>query len=418
MKRPALSAIYTIFFATLGCEGDPVTDPGERSPADTASMQATPNDPEPDPVFAICGVVFTTDSPTSYLALVPSLDASTTIDLTDTVPFGGAITCGGLEPDGAVFVGSGEAPTIQRWEAGPDGRPVLDEEVNFAGLGLTSTFRSRNAIQLVDERKGYFFSNDLVVVFDPTAMTIIDSFVLDGLFEDGIIPALSFPIRVGDRFVLPAWRRRPDGSLEPWMKLAFVDVNTDAVTYGPTDTRCSVDYPVVADNGDIYMASAPDQGLLVDNGLAGDPASPPCILRIASGATEFDPNFLLHPSDTIPPQFAGGLLQGRKGTTFTIGLDDALAPPIDEQNATTALQLPAWRYYGIQLPEPSDAPGAVKSLPPASGVPWVNVADGVTYVPLVDFVAGTTQLYDLSDPTEAVPAVQIPGFPLQAFRIR
>ena len=418
-KRLLRGAFLLGALTVLAC-GDSETDP-DPSPNDPGTPEPEvpnpePPDPNDDPLFAICGALFNPEGPSGYLALAQSLDSSTTVDVRNVIEFGGGATCAALEGTSTVYVGIAESPEIQRWELDEDGDPSVTGRMSLAGEGFSSAFRSRNPIQLINESKAYFISSEGVVIWDPTEMIIVDSFPLSGLDATDLAMSLSFPLRDGNRIVLAAWYRRPDRSLEPRAQLVFIDVTTDAVSYSPVDTRCSVDWPAVAENGDIYFASPADQGINVAFGLAGDPAAVPCVLRLNAGETEFDPTFLLDPQQIVESRFAGALADGAGALAFTLSYDESLFP-LDETLALQAIGLPAWRYNSFTLP---DAPGGatpVDTLPPGAGLPWFNVVDGVPYAFVYDAEIGRAQLFDISDPNAARAGADVPGLPLQAIRV-
>ena len=414
-KRPRAAAglaIPLLFITLLGCDdpSSPADDGGPPPMGDGGSAEPD------DSLFAICGAIFSPDGPSGYLALVPSLDATTSVDVENTIVFPGGAACAAVERSGTIFVGLAESPVIQRWEIDDEGNPSLTGQVSLAGEGFASAFRSRNPIQILSDSKAYFVSNEGVVVWNPSEMVIEGSFPLAGLNAPDLTTALSFPLRDGDRLVIPAWYRRADRSLAPRTQFAFIDVNTDEVTYSPVDTRCSVDWPAVADNGDMYFASPADQGINAAFGFAGDPAAPPCVVRLPAGATALDPAFFLDPQELVEPNYAGALADGVEALAFTLGYDESIRP-LDESTALEAIGVPAWRYYGFSLAEPAGGATLVDALPAGAGLPWFNTADGVPYVFNVNAETGRATLFDISDPRAAQAAANVPGLPLQAIRV-
>lgn len=151
-------------------------------------------------------------------------------------------------------------------------------------------------------------------------------------------------------------------------------------------------------------------------GFAGDPAAPPCVVRLPAGATALDPTFFLDPQELVEPSYAGALADGVEALAFTLGYDESIRP-IDESSALQAIGVPAWRYYGFSLAEPAGGATLVNALPPGAGLPWFNTADGVPYVFVVDAETGRGTLFDISDPSAAQAAANVPGLPLQAIRV-
>lgn len=224
-------------------------------------------------------------------------------------------------------------------------------------------------------------------------------------------------MRDGDRYILPAWYTRPDDTLAPLARFAFVDVETDEVTYSPVDNRCGIEFTSVTDDGDIYFASPGQQSVAFEFGLAGDPASPPCVLRMRAGANAVDPTYFLDPASVIEPAFAGSLADGVDDLAFTLGYDESLVPLVEPINPLDTVQSLAWRLYGFSLATPEGETSALQEVPPSGSIPSSSTIDGVPYVSIWNPDEGRSRMYDVTDRLQARVGADAPGLILQALRV-
>jgi hypothetical protein len=102
---------------------------------------ANPDGGAATPLYAISTFIFNDNGATSYAAFVDTLDAQT-IDLSSAAEFRGWSSIAASK--GALFVGSGEAPEITRYEVTAAGSLQSPRTLSFANFGLGSVSLSHN----------------------------------------------------------------------------------------------------------------------------------------------------------------------------------------------------------------------------------------------------------------------------------
>lgn len=265
-----------------------------------------------------------------------------TLNLADVVDLG-TDNSFGTDENGNVFVGRADSPVIQRWSLDDAGVLQMTGTVNFSSLGITSTMGgNRNVIQIISETRAYYFDNQgfRVVVFDPTAMTIVDNFSISGI-SDGVADAsLNFIVREGDRFFASTrlWDAEEETVKE--VRVAIVSATSNDVTYA-MDTRCGdMAFAVKDEEGNVYFGS--HHALAVYYSSLPDPAPKPCMLRILQGQSTFDQSYHVN-MNTLVDGFGAGLFQGPNGTAFIAKYQGANPDP------STAFNAPVWRLYSVEL---------------------------------------------------------------------
>lgn len=378
--------------------------------------------PADAPLYAVCGLVVTPDARSGYLAVVPDLESGTTFDLADTLEFPGGSLCAAPGNSNRLYLGIAERAVIQRYSIDEDDALQFDAEFGLSGLGITAPI-GRNPMQFLSDTRAYFIDGSTlqVVVWNPDAMVIEGSFDIDGLGSADLPIDVAEVVRDGERFVMSARYFRPDGSAELLSRAVFIDPTDDSVEYAE-DTRCgNLAWTAVADNGDMYFASHPSQATRLRTGLAGAPPSPPCLLRILAGTSEFDPTFFVELNGLTGGQPTGSVLAGTNNTAYILAYDEELVP-ITPANEGVLTIIPAWRYWALPLDGDFTSASVVTAVPPgpvfAVGF-TVNRPSGPTsYIVGIrdDLASGT--LFDISSPEGFTEAITVPGFPVIALRIR
>ena len=374
------------------------------------------------PLYAVCGLVFTPDGRSGYLAVVPDLEPTTTFELADTLEFPSGSLCAAPGNSNRIYLGIAERAVVQRYSVGDDNALQFDAEFALSGLGITAPI-GRNPLQFLSDTRAYFIDGSTlqVVVWNPETMVIEGSFDIDGLASDDLALDVNEVVRDGDRLVMSTRYFRRDDSAELLVKAVFIDPTDDSVLYAE-DRRCgNIAWTAVANNGDIYFASHPSQATRVRTGLAGNPPSTPCLLRILAGTNEFDPTFFVELNSLTGGQPTGSILAGTDNTAYVLAYDEEQAP-ITPANEGRLTLIPAWRYWALSFDGDFSSASVVTAVPPgpvfAVGF-TVNRPSGPTpYIVGIrdDLASGT--LFDISRPDGFVEAITVPGFPVLALRIR
>jgi hypothetical protein len=371
-------------------------------------------------LWIVGGWISTADEYTGYLTVVDDLSSSGNIDLSRAVEFGGDMVY--ASPGGrVVFVGRQDAPVIERWGLTSDNALEKEDEVSFANYGVTKTLGGgRNVIQFVDQGRAYYFDNEnlQVIVFDPDAMTIRDSFGIDGLAVEGQEHAMNFIHRDGDRFIVTAryWDLE-DGTTTPLVRAAIVDSTDDSVEYAE-DTRCGdIAFHATDEAGNLYLASHPGHAVYTAAGLDGASPPPQCLLRIQQGESRFDAQYFVDLSE-LSGAIVGGLLQGSGDFAYVF---QYAGEPIDQENWQASLRGDDWAIYRLELGNEAATYAAVENLSSitAYGSSFSTLVNGVRTPFLIaveaDFSGGN--YYEASRSDEVVKALTFPGFPGRAYRV-
>lgn len=410
MIRPARlwpCAILSLLAAALvGCSGDD----GE-TPAPGGSS---------GPLYAIGGYFIDPDGNwLAYLATVDDLSAAGQVDVDGAIEFPDDMVYGS-PGDGAVYVGDGGRPVIQKWVLGEGDRLEKAAEMGIGQYGIETGIGALEAMHFVSAEKAYFIDPGTLqaVVWNPTTMETVEAISLAGFAIDGMFNALSSVHRDGDRLLI--WGRywREDDTAAPLTRLAMLDVKTDAVTYAD-DERCgNITFEATDSAGNLYLASHPVQAASVTAGAAGDPAAGACILRVKAGADDFDPDYMVD-LNALVGGTAATIMPGPGDTAFILVWE---GDPFTPDNFFMAHRLDSWAFHSIVLGDEADTLTRVPGIPLQGGYASAFTADvdGVEVPFMVsvdgDFEQGT--LYDMSDPGAFRAALQVPGFPGQAIRLR
>jgi len=356
------------------------------------------------------------------LTVVDDLSAESSVSLDNAEDFGTDIfyTSAG---DGVVFVGRDGETNIQRFQADSDGSFELTGELGLSAYGVTSTLgRSLPVVQVIDEERAYYIDieNFQVIVFNPssTPMTIYEDETFDfGELEVGELwGQVGTLVRDDDRVIVVGRYWDADDTTTPLVKAAIIDTESNDVTY-IEDTRCSNAASAIVDpEGNIYFGSHPGLGVAHEAGLEDSDSTPPCIIRIQSGESEFDENYFVDLESVAGRAGVGTLLQGVDGHAYVMQYDgeDDITP----ENSRDAMLGAYFRLHVFELDSVEDTYALVDGMPLAPGynssfTTTVGHRE-VTYLVLPgdNFVGG--YYWDVTDPFEPERALEFPGYPGEA----
>jgi len=419
-------AALVLLLVAAGCGDDSATRDDDTGTA-TDNTGTGDGDGEPTAQFLVNHALFTPDGSTTFLSLVDSLSAGTEVDTSESIELPGYVIVS-APPDrsGTFYIGLSDRPLLQRYEVGLDGTVAVTGEVSFAGLGLTSASSLIDPIHYVSPTKAYFVDNATlqVIVWNPQAMEIVGSFELDGLFEDTYVPVMYFLNEDAGRLVVSSGYQRPDMTFDPMGRVAIIDTANDSVVYGE-QTRCGfLSWTTQDTDGNTYFISHSGQAITRAAGVSGDPTFEPCMVRLESGATDFDDSYYVDLT-TLTGRPAGALVPGAGDTAYTLVYQED-APPITPDNYNDAFGAPFWEYYSFTLGDEENTIAKVPDVP--AGAPYAvgfEVDVGTATAPLptpfatsvsADF--SSTVVYDITDPTVWTPEISAPGFVYSIKRIR
>ncbi len=213
----------------------------------------------------------------------------------------------------AIYVASGLAPEITRYEVDDEGELTEAGTVSFSGVGLTGV--SGYDVVVVNENKGYVLDNAglRAIAWDPTEMELtgeeIDLSI--ALKTDYTAQARGFFARAidGRVFIPYVWNDINDATLRTSAAL-IIDSETDEVVNLAEDDRCPGISMVPLPNGDMhfFVPSGWAQQFYLD---VEPPREALCSLRILAGEDEFDPDYSLNLTELVGgDENGGGGVQG------------------------------------------------------------------------------------------------------------
>jgi hypothetical protein len=258
---------------------------------------AAPEAAEPggERLYAVSSNVFSQDDVTGYLALVSSLDESTTVDLDTAIEFPGGANATGFGSEPAVYVGSWSAPTIERWDLDAAGALQRGDSVSFAHLGVQET-SSVAFTRITTREKSYFADAEgrQLVSWNPTAMTALGSVPLPLANEGTLAPGLMIYLAVQqDHVLVNSFMADPDDwtRLSDRSRLLAVDMRRDEVVSVDESIGCEkVELAGQTSDGTAYYTSDTSRSF-ARRYLGAGFGTTPCGLRVVPPGVGFDQGF-------------------------------------------------------------------------------------------------------------------------------
>jgi hypothetical protein len=415
MSRIVRSAPWALLCAaclagTLGACSDEDDRVGEREAQAGAADKG---------VYVVGGYLTSQDDWIGYLAVTSDISASGSIDLERVVEFPDDMSFAS-PGDGVVYVGNGGMPVIERWLLGDDHQLTQAGTVGLAQYGIATGLGSKDPLHFLAEDKAYFIDAKTlqVVVWNPRAMETLGSFSLEGFEEPEHFVGLNFVHRDGDRLLLSARYWRADDTAATLTRVAIIDTVSDTVSYIDDDRCGNVAFQAHDSHNNLYLASHPAQTAVIAVGAAGAPVAESCIIRVKSGASEFDADYYVG-LDALVGGHAGGIMQGAGDEAFILKYQ---GPAFTLDNYAKAPVAASWEIQRLTLGDEEATVAPVEGVPLQSGyglafttrvddkaVPYVITVQG-------DFTEGV--YYDVSRPGGFEKGLTVPGFPGKAILVR
>jgi hypothetical protein len=363
-------------------------------------------------LYLLGGTIFGTPK-VSYVVTARSLAAGTAIDYSAGVPIVGGAGLYGVERAGHFFVGSGETPTLTRFEVSPGGVFTKGKTMSLAGHGFSTALVNRSGVVFLSPTKAYFIhQEDLkAVIWNPTTMEIERTIALPPeLTKPGQVVVFDGKAqRRGDElFLVATWADHGNGRYPAGALLITIDTTTDAVVAKETDPRCSQVYDSMKHpSGDLYYACS-TWSAATNRVLGAEYAAPSCLLRIRPGERRFDPQFYVKVADLAGGRVAGGLIPGQGAEGFIRVLDETLfqvTPTVTVGEVTGA---EAWRWWRLDLDQLTAAP--IGALAPSAASATEIAIDGAVYTSLSKKDFSETTLVEMAAPGGPRPGLVARGY--------
>jgi len=396
--QPILSALLRAPARAAGCialAGALAVTSGCGTETDATTPTPTVPDPAEAPLYLIQTRTFSDEGTTGYLIPTRSLEEELDYSRAIEQPGGGVLYA--APGVGTFLIGSGEAPTITRYDIDAGDRLIAGESLSFANEGVIYLYAG--SVLFVNATKAYYIDLDQLqaISFDPTAMEITGRVSLAGAEREGFFTSFATAVVredgiyfAGEWYTDPDWDRVPSGSM-----LIHIDPETDEVTM-TSDERCtSMLASLTTDAGDTYWFS--DMfNTFARRGFGPDNGVPDCALRLRAGETTFDPDWQLDTGARIGGAPAVAVLQGGDSQMWLRVFDESaveLPVPADYQTLDTA---PAWQWYLLDVE--SDAPAVKNEERPLSSVGALGMyVDGRAFTTVENADYSETTLLELTE---------------------
>ena len=328
-KRPLVVLTWTLACVCVGCSSD--SDGGSSGPAS----------------YVIGAGLFSPPDITSYAGVTDSLDADAELPLRNTIEVPGLSLLYVRTGSGEFFIDSISELIMRKYRV-IDGSITEEGRLSFANLGFSSTSRlSQNVF--VSATQSYLVDSGTLqlVEWNPETMEIVEVEELEGIARDDGNPLVYAPVvRDGKAFFPFAYYDPINDFIRPEAVMLVLDL--EAGTYRViSDSTCGDGiYSMLADNGDIYLASGTGNASL--EYLEREGVGPACIRRVPAGSEEFDPEY--HPTfaELTGGQVGGGLAPGVDGSVYFRNLEPDLLVG-DPATLSEMLAEAAWGLSKLDL---------------------------------------------------------------------
>jgi hypothetical protein len=401
-----------------GCSDDPevLCGAGVTSPecAPTAAGGSEANAPQ-TPAYVVGSRVFDDTTTMSYFHVTSGLDANIAVDPTRALEVPGSATLYSAFDIGWFAVGSGEEPTITRYELDATGALVAGQSMSFFAQGVADLW---DTLYFVSPTKAYYPDRDggQIIIWNPTTMEVTGSVPLPETLRTGYLPLYGYqPIWRGSELLITvAWFDWDvTDTVLPETGLLVFDTTTDSVVRFDTDQRCGgVTTPVNLPNGDAYLVSSALAGAAH---RVGRLETAPCALRIAAGSNQIDAEYSLALETLTGSSLAGEPIPANDGV-FLRAFDDALATVEGPMATWEFTGQSAWRWLRWD-PSTNEAVPMVDISPSTADVTWFQV-DGRVYGSETTPDYSETTLIDLAADGGPTRSITVPGFVHGVTRVR
>jgi hypothetical protein len=191
-------ATLTLLAGLVSCGDEDLTN------TTGAELPDTPvGDDGESPLYVVSTNVFSPEGIIGYVSLVPSLDASVTIELDRALEFPGGANSVGIPGEPYIYVGLWSSPTVERWDLQPDGSFERGPVISFANLGVLDV-SSVAFSPIQTAQKSYFtdYIGSQLVSWNPAGMQVLGTVPLPLVAEGSLQPRLMSYLTIREDTVL------------------------------------------------------------------------------------------------------------------------------------------------------------------------------------------------------------------------
>jgi hypothetical protein len=393
-----------------------VDDAGSLPPTSTVDGALPPAVPGAARFALVTQIVPSGDQATSYVSITNTFSSAQPIALDGAQQVLGRALAAAVPQSGTLFVSTGGAPELTRFELTADDKLMRTGAISFQPQGVASIGEYAAQLQILSSTKAYYFDarTAKVVVWDPTALTVTATIDLPELaIADALLTFTStLPIRRENQLIMPVgWRTSNNQRVVKQAAVIVVDTTTNTARV-LRDERCGyVRDGVDAADGRIYLATEA-WGSAVHR-INPENAPAPCLLRLKNDLSGFDEGFHVE-LNKLGGGAVGSLVETVSGRALVRVLDEATAGVTPMTSARALASTAAWRWAELTL---GDAP----TLTPIASAPLGTGSLIVVDVPAHRYVAeirnDRTDILDITDGVAGV-AISTPGLTFSAVQLR
>ncbi|OJH39527.1 MxcI [Cystobacter ferrugineus] len=371
--------------------------------------------PREKPVYSLATTIFSQAGSATYVSVFDSLDV-TGLDLEKAREHSGFATIGAV--DGALFVGSGEAPEVLRYNVSDDGSLQDAGKVSFANYGLQSAALYLN--HFVDSTSAYMSLDETRrIVWNPSTMQISGALDAQGLASEreGLVVKSSYDrarvVRDGFSFQPFYWTDGTYYDFLPGSQIAVYS-NADDSLVKLIDAPCpGLDVATQDEAGNIYFsnwvfsAAAP---------VLEDSAPDTCVVRIKAGEQVLDSAWTRSLSALVGNRQTAAYryLANGVGIVAVFHAENVVINNETEPSVITSGN--HWKLWRVNLDAGTAAP--VEGLDFIAGGYYAFRIEGRTFLLLPTSDYARTSIWELGVDGAAVKRFETLGWAYQLVKVR
>ncbi|MFP2903882.1 MxcI [Pyxidicoccus sp. 3LFB2] len=402
LRRFTTASTLVLAAVLTGCGDDNDKKPPEPGPQDK-------------PVYSLATSVFSQAGSATYVSVFDSLDV-TGLDLEKAREHSGFATIGAV--DGMLFVGSGEAPELTRYNVADDGSLTEAGKLSFANYGLASAPLYLN--HFVDSSSAYMvLEESRRIVWNPSTMQISGPAEAPGLEREreGLVVKSSY-----DRAMVA----QGGYSFQPfyWTDGAYYDFlpTSQIAVYSHADDRLvklldapcpGLDVATQDEDGNIYFsnwvfsAAAP---------VLEDDAPETCVVRIKAGEQAIDAAWTRSLAAMVGGRQTAAFRYLANGVGVVAVFHEENVTINDQTEPTVITGGNHWKLWRVNLSSGTAAP--VEGLDFIAGGYYAFRIEGRTFLLLPTSDYAKTAVWELGVDGAAVKRFETLGWAYQFVKVR
>lgn len=375
--RVLRSLMAMVALGLTACTSEASPDPQQTASAEGGSTTSD-GDTQAQSLYFVLNRIRSPDGRTMFASMLPELDVGS-VDVAGALELTGVSRARVYADE--LYAFDGESGMVSRYRIENDGSLSVDTldgsnepaQVSFAGLGVTLFW---STIVFVDDETAFYMDlgQDLVVQWNPTQMTITNSFEA-GVARDGFDVSSGQISRIDRYVVVPlSWSNQASATAIETNAIGILDLEDPSALRILEDERCVGTSDTFEHDGAVYVLGDNFSGLAA--ALTDTALPPPCLLRWVPGAETFDPEYQLDVTQRAGfPLVAGAIARG-DGTFMTQAYTSAADP--STLGVFELLDGDHWQRVIVSLED--DEATIVEDVPagPLSARGWI-VEDAYTF---------------------------------------